>query len=55
MHFAAAHPAVTSLVLGSVSKDEAADNHKTWTAEIPAALWQDLRAAHLIEPGAPLP
>lgn len=55
MHFAAAHPAVTSLVLGSVSKDEAADNHKTWTAEIPAALWQDLRAAHLIEAGAPLP
>ncbi|MEZ4831885.1 MAG: aldo/keto reductase [Caldilineaceae bacterium] len=55
MHFAAAHPAVSSLVLGSVSKDEAADNRHTWAAEIPGALWHELRAADLIDPGAPLP
>ncbi len=55
MHFAAAHPAVASLVLGSVSKAEAEDNRRTWEAEVPAALWSDLRQAGLIDEKAPLP
>jgi D-threo-aldose 1-dehydrogenase len=55
MHFAAAHPAITSLIIGSVSVAEAADNRQTWETAIPAALWQDLRAAGLIDPNAPVP
>lgn len=55
MHFAAAHPAVTALIIGSVTKDEAADNRQTWEQTVPAALWQDLHAEGLIDPETPLP
>lgn len=55
IQFAAAHPAITSLIIGSVSVAEAADNREMWTADLPAALWADLRDAGLIEPGAPVP
>lgn len=55
VHFAAAHPAITSLVLGSLSRAEAEDNRRIWETEIPAALWQDLRDAGLIEASAPTP
>lgn len=55
MHFAAAHPAVTSLIIGSVSKAEAEDNLQIWQQEVPAELWADLRAEELIEPEAPTP
>lgn len=53
LHFAAAHPAVTSLVLGSVSRAEAEDNRAIWEAPIPTDLWTDLRQAGLIDPAAP--
>ncbi len=55
MHFAAAHPAVTSLIIGSVSVAEAADNLQVWQQEVPADLWHDLRAEGLIEADAPTP
>jgi D-threo-aldose 1-dehydrogenase len=55
LHFAAAHPAVKSLILGMESPAEVADNVQSWNAAVPAALWQDLRAQGLIEAGAPLP
>lgn len=54
-HFARAHPAVASLIIGSVKAEEADDNRTIWDADIPAGLWQDLRAAELIAPAAPLP
>jgi D-threo-aldose 1-dehydrogenase len=55
VHFAAAHPAIKSLVLGSASQPEAADNRQIWEAEVPSALWQDLREEGLIEASAPTP
>lgn len=54
-HFARAHPAITGLIIGSVKPSEAADNRAIWDAQIPAAMWADIRAEGLVEPGAPLP
>jgi D-threo-aldose 1-dehydrogenase len=55
LHFAAAHPAVQSLILGMESPAEVADNLQSWNTPVPAALWHDLRAEGLIEASAPLP
>ena len=55
LQFAAAHPAVSSLVIGAAAKSEIAANLAALAAPIPAAYWQDLRAGHLVEDAAPLP
>jgi len=54
-HFARSHPAITGLVIGSVKPSEAEDNRAIWDAEIPSQLWADIRAAGLVEAGAPMP
>lgn len=53
--FARSHPAITGLIIGSVKPSEADDNRAIWDAEIPSQLWADIRAAGLVEDGAPLP
>jgi D-threo-aldose 1-dehydrogenase len=53
--FAAAHPAVATLVLGAVRPEEIAANVASVTAPVPAALWSDLKAAGLIAAHAPTP
>ena len=55
LHFAGGHPAVTSLVIGAESVDEVTNNIESMQANVPAALWQDLRDEELIDAGAPLP
>lgn len=55
MHFALAHPAVTSLVLGAQRPDEVRDNVAALETAVPPALWQELRAEALIDPRAPTP
>jgi D-threo-aldose 1-dehydrogenase len=55
LQFAMAHPAVTSVVLGAVTPAEVHSNIAASATPIPAALWQELRAASLIHPEAPLP
>lgn len=55
LQFALAHPAVASVVLGAVTPSEVTRNIAALRAEIPAALWSDLKAAGLLEPGAPVP
>ena len=55
LHFAAAHPAVSSLVLGAVSPDEVARNLAGFATPVPPALWGELRAEGLIRPDAPVP
>jgi D-threo-aldose 1-dehydrogenase len=52
MHFARAHPAVSSVVLGAVNPREVGRNLAGWAAEVPARLWVDLAAAGLIPSGA---
>ncbi len=54
-HFARSHPAISALIIGSIKPGEADDNRAVWDAEIPAQLWADIRAAGLVESGAPLP
>jgi D-threo-aldose 1-dehydrogenase len=55
LQFAMAHPAVTSVVLGAVTPAEVHSNIAASATPIPASLWQELRAASLIHPEAPLP
>lgn len=55
LQFAAAHPAVSSLVVGAVSSEEVAANAAGLNTPISAKLWDDLRAADLVDPGAPVP
>jgi D-threo-aldose 1-dehydrogenase len=53
--FAAAHPAVTTLVLGMVKPSEVDENLGLLNAPIPSAFWAELRARELIEAHAPTP
>ncbi|CAM5772234.1 aldo/keto reductase [Bosea minatitlanensis] len=53
--FAAAHPAVATVVLGAVTPEEVARNLDLVARPVPAALWDDLRAERLIPDHAPVP
>ncbi|MCB0080886.1 MAG: aldo/keto reductase [Caldilineaceae bacterium] len=55
LHFALAHPTVTSLVVGAVKPREVEANIAALKADVPAKLWQELQDAGLIEQAAPLP
>lgn len=55
LHFAGAHPAIASLVIGSATAAEADDNRTIWDEEAPAAMWQELQDSGLIAAAAPLP
>ena len=55
LHFARAHPAIASLVIGSATAAEADDNRAIWDVETPAAMWQELHQSGLISDRAPLP
>jgi D-threo-aldose 1-dehydrogenase len=53
MQFAFAHPAVVSIVLGAVKPEEVKVNAEDASAEIPAALWADLKSGGLLDKAAP--
>lgn len=55
LQFPAAHPAVTSLIIGAVSAAEVAANLQSLAWPVPAALWRDLQAAGLLHQAAPTP
>lgn len=55
LHFALAHPAVSSVVLGAVSAHEVAAQIDSMGATIPPDLWRDLKAAGLLASDAPVP
>lgn len=55
LHFALAHPAVSSVVLGAVTPDEVRANVAAGAARVPPALWTELKASGLINPDAPTP
>jgi D-threo-aldose 1-dehydrogenase len=55
LHFALGHPAVTSLVLGGVTPQEVERNVAALSNKVSAALWRDLKAAHLLDAAAPVP
>jgi D-threo-aldose 1-dehydrogenase len=55
LQFALAHPVVTSLVLGAVTPQEVQRNLASLAAEIPIALWGELRDGGLLSEAAPTP
>jgi D-threo-aldose 1-dehydrogenase len=55
LHFALGHPAVASLVLGAQTPQEVEANVAGLSRVVPAALWTDLKAEHLLDAEAPVP
>jgi D-threo-aldose 1-dehydrogenase len=53
--FPLAHPAVVSVCVGARSPEQARRNARLLAAEIPQALWDDLREEGLLHAGAPVP
>jgi D-threo-aldose 1-dehydrogenase len=55
LQFAAAHPAVTSLILGMETVAEVIENLHLWHTPIPEALWEEMKAEGLLVHDAPCP
>jgi D-threo-aldose 1-dehydrogenase len=55
LHFALAHPAVVSAVLGAQTPEEVERNVAALANVVPAALWSDLKAERLLDAQAPVP
>jgi D-threo-aldose 1-dehydrogenase len=55
LHFALAHPAVVSVVLGGVTPSEVSQNVADAEHAVPRELWAELKKAELINPAAPTP
>src|SRR5215469_2585226 len=55
LQFALGHPAVASVVLGAQSPQEVERNTAALGSQVPAALWSDLKAEHLLDAQAPIP
>ena len=55
IQFAAAHPAVASVVLGMASPEEVAEDVRLWEWVIPKGFWEELKAEKLIDEKAPVP
>jgi D-threo-aldose 1-dehydrogenase len=55
LQFPLAHPAVTSIVVGTRSAAEVHENCRLLTTPIPKELWAALRAESLLRPDAPVP
>jgi len=55
LQFPLAHPAVAAIIPGPRNAEEFRTNLGLFARPIPAALWQELRAAGLLHPAAPVP
>lgn len=55
LHFVLAHPAITTVIPGANSPEQVTANVALLHADIPAALWTDLKAEGLIRPDAAVP
>ena len=55
LHFALGHPAVVSVVLGAQTPQEVEANVAGLARAVPAALWAELKAEHLLDADAPVP
>ncbi len=55
VQFVNAHPAITALIIGAESPQQLQESITAYTESIPSIFWQDLRAAGLIDPQAPVP
>ena len=55
LHFVAAHPLVVSTIPGGQNVAETRQNAALLEEDIPAALWEELKAGQLIHPDSPTP
>ena len=55
LHFALAHPAITTVIPGANSPDQVKANVALLHARIPPALWSDLKSERLLRADAPVP
>ncbi|MFD7731923.1 aldo/keto reductase [Kitasatospora phosalacinea] len=55
LHYAAAHPAVATVLVGVRSPEQARDSAEMLRRPVPAALWAELGAAGLLPADAPTP
>ncbi|SEE22210.1 D-threo-aldose 1-dehydrogenase [Streptomyces misionensis] len=55
LQFALAHPVAAAVVPGATRPSRIAEDVAALGETVPAAFWQDLRAAGLVSPAAPLP
>ena len=55
LSFVRAHPAVVATVVGARTKAQVESNVARAHSDVPAALWDELRAEGLLAPGAPVP
>jgi len=55
LRFPLVHPAVVTVIPGASRPEEVALNMRTLAADIPAALWSDLKSAGFIRAEAPVP
>jgi D-threo-aldose 1-dehydrogenase len=55
IQFPLGHPAVRTVLTGCRSADELNENVEAFRALVPAAVWQDLKAADLLMAEAPVP
>ena len=55
LRFVFGHPAVRTVIPGAVSPAELTANVEAMAADVPDALWRDLKTAGLVRPDAPVP
>jgi D-threo-aldose 1-dehydrogenase len=55
LQFPLAHPAVSSIIPGALSRAETSDNATAFGIAIPADLWAELKHEGLLHPAAPVP
>ncbi|ANZ36699.1 aldo/keto reductase [Lentzea guizhouensis] len=55
IQFALGHPAVVSVVIGSRTAEQMTANAAYFATEIPADLWNELKALNLVDPEVPTP
>ncbi|MFF8770326.1 aldo/keto reductase [Kitasatospora sp. NPDC015120] len=55
LQFSLAHPVTAAVVAGATKPSRIAEDRAALVETVPAAFWQELRAAGLVSPAAPLP
>lgn len=55
LQFPLAHQAIAAVIPGAVSESEVRANLQHFTAEIPAGVWEELKAERLVREDAPVP
>ena len=55
IHFSLSNPAVAAVIPGASRPERIAEDSAAFAEVVPTAFWQELRAAGLVDPAAPLP